>query len=65
MGYGTTRDGTKYWIVKNSWGAEWGEKGYIRLEREVSAKEGICGIAMMATYPIKDSPDSSSAKDEL
>jgi len=34
VGYG--HDATKnkdYWIVRNSWGAGWGEKGYIRLER--------------------------------
>ncbi|XP_010248729.1 PREDICTED: vignain-like [Nelumbo nucifera] len=68
VGYGTTVDGTKYWIVKNSWGPEWGEKGYIRMQRGVSAKEGICGIAMEASYPIKYSPNpakTSSLKDEL
>lgn len=70
VGYGTTVDGTKYWIVKNSWGPEWGEGGYIRMERGVSAKEGLCGIAMEASYPLKTSstnpsPRSSSPKDEL
>ncbi|KAH7866116.1 hypothetical protein Vadar_015770 [Vaccinium darrowii] len=69
VGYGTTLDGTKYWIVKNSWGAEWGEKGYIRMERGISAKEGKCGIAIEASYPIKSTSDnpttSVSYKDEL
>ncbi|RYR68542.1 hypothetical protein Ahy_A03g015040 [Arachis hypogaea] len=52
VGYGKDKDGTKYWIVKNSWGTDWGEKGYIRMKREVHAKEGLCGIANNATYPI-------------
>ena len=52
VGYGVTDDGTKYWIVKNSWGTEWGEEGYIRMKRGIDAKEGICGIAMGASYPI-------------
>ncbi|XP_073316303.1 vignain-like [Primulina huaijiensis] len=67
VGYGTTLDGTKYWIVRNSWGPEWGEQGYIRMQRDVDAKEGLCGIAMEASYPIKLSSDNpkSAAKDEL
>ncbi|RVX09476.1 Senescence-specific cysteine protease SAG39 [Vitis vinifera] len=51
VGYGTSDDGMKYWLVKNSWSTGWGEEGYIRMQRDVTVKEGLCGIAMQASYP--------------
>ncbi|CAN1298037.1 Senescence-specific cysteine protease SAG39 [Linum perenne] len=32
-------------------GDSWGDNGYIKMQRDVDAKEGLCGIAMSASYP--------------
>uniref|UniRef100_K3YGJ8 adenylate kinase n=3 Tax=Setaria TaxID=4554 RepID=K3YGJ8_SETIT len=57
VGYVTDEDGNDYWLVRNSWGADWGEAGYIRMKRNVTARTGKCGIAMEAKYPVKDGPN--------
>ena len=51
VGYGTDA-GKDYYKVKNSWGASWGEAGYIRLGRGASfGTNGQCGILMDPSYP--------------
>lgn len=51
VGYGT-ENGIDYYLVKNSWGTSWGEKGYVRITRSKSTNDqGICGIAMDPSFP--------------
>ncbi|MFQ6635502.1 hypothetical protein Gotur_034659 [Gossypium turneri] len=51
VGFGTSDDGTDYWLVKNQWGEDWGENGYIRMQRNVADSQGLCGLAIRPAYP--------------
>lgn len=47
VGYGT--EGSKdYWIIKNSWGTGWDEKGYYRIVRG----HGKCGLDQFPVHSI-------------
>ncbi|KAI0210886.1 Digestive cysteine proteinase 1, partial [Lamellibrachia satsuma] len=48
VGYGTHK-GTKYWLIKNSWGTSWGLDGYMMLERDA---DNVCGICNYGSYPL-------------
>ena len=48
IGYGEESDGTLFWKMKNSWGTDWGENGFLRIARGL----GHCGVGSMFTVPL-------------
>ena len=46
VGYGT-ESGTDYFLVKNSWGPSWGDKGYVK----IAMADNTCGISSQPSYP--------------
>ncbi|XP_072418126.1 testin-2-like [Chiloscyllium punctatum] len=48
VGFGI-EDGMRYWLVKNSWGTDWGEDGYIKIAKD---RGNHCEIASFVRYPI-------------
>ncbi|KAJ1280720.1 hypothetical protein BS78_04G254200 [Paspalum vaginatum] len=53
VGYGSSY-GQDYITMKNSWGKNWGEQGYVRIKRGTGTPEGVCGVYTMASYPVKN-----------
>ena len=54
VGYGTdSTTGDAFWLVKNSWGSDWGEKGFIRLGRgDKYGPDGQCGVQIDSQYAV-------------
>lgn len=48
VGYGFDKvSGLHYYIVKNSWGQDWGDEGYFKIQKDVN----MCGIANCNSFP--------------
>ena len=59
VGYGTLNS-VPYWNVRNSWGANWGDRGYIKMRRG----SNMCSIASYAHYPLVTGSGDGDSNDD-
>lgn len=68
VGYGVDTNTTQpYFTIRNSWGAGWGDQGYIRMLRgkAVSNINGTCGLYGFASRPtLKDNDDDGNNRED-
>ena len=69
VGYGTTKNESvrgaskcdKYWVVRNSWGPQWGQHGFFKLCADGLGSDatplGTCLINKYAVWPTRDMND--------
>jgi C1A family cysteine protease len=57
VGWGSDPTYGDYWLVKNQWGASWGESGYMKMARN---RNNNCGIASLAVRPCLEATCSTT-----
>lgn len=60
VGYGS-ENGQDFWIIKNSFGSEWGEDGFLRMARN---RGNGCGILTSPIFPILEGEDEGEDENE-
>ena len=67
VGWGTDEATKKpYWLIKNSYGVDWGEDGYVRIAMELTegGAYGACGLYSEQNYPLTDGNSCSEGSDK-